>query len=109
MGNARGGTMEKMILNIKVVNPNFNSTKLAIEDCYDQLKLVLGFAESYGMPPVELKLVVVDKAATGPDDYILVSFKTDLISDVYIKVLKDLLHITKGFGLSDCCYQIRPF
>ncbi len=101
--------MSKMNLSFRVVNPDYSHhTKGMLVNCYDHLKMVTGFAESYGMPPVEFKLVTDREGDTTPDDYIEIRFKTDLVSEIYVKVLKDLLHIVKGFGCSDCCYQTSP-
>ena len=92
--------MKQMNLSFRVVNQEQEQDQItSIEQCYDRLKLVTEFAENYGMPTVKLKLI---------DDYIEISFKTDLIAKIYVQVLKDLLHIVQSYELSDCCYQISP-
>jgi hypothetical protein len=99
--------MSKMNLSFRVINSNFNNNKAQLTDCYDRLISLCNFANGYGMPEVNINFTAVSDDFHEAD-YILVSFQTDLVSDTYVRVLKDLLHVIRAYELTDFYHQTSP-
>lgn len=80
------------ILTIKATNDrDFANHPYFLESVKDRLKDKFEFAERYGMPNVDFKLAFVNNADTPNQlDELYISFETDLVSEIYVRVLQDV-------------------